>query len=304
MRRLIVRARSVTLFAVALLALAATSLSSAAPALAKSLKAEFKPFSECPIKGEPATEACVYAKSGEGSSFTVGRTTVPLNKPIVLQGGLVEQESEESPFRFVGAENGETLISKGQAVPGGISTIVDASDLSGKAAKSYAKAIEAGHTTATATIELAGLASTIVLNEGNLLGGEGTALGLPVRVHLKGALLGKTCYVGSEGDPVVIDLTTGTTAPPPPNEPISGRVGKPEFNTAGTILTITEDRLVNNSYAAPGAEGCGSATDSAEVDAAVDAGVGLPSAAGNNSAIITGTLKQGGAEAVAEALGL
>jgi hypothetical protein len=54
---------------------------------------------------------------------------------------------------------------------------------------------------------------------------------------------------------------------------------------------------VNNSFAAPAAEGCGGLF-SFLIDPAVDAQLKIPSAAGNNTAILNGTLNQGVAEAI------
>jgi hypothetical protein len=65
------------------------------------------------------------------------------------------------------------------------------------------------------------------------------------------------------------DFTSGTTEPPPPNEPISGSAGTPELNEAGTLLTLSGGSLVNNSYGAPEADGCGGIFQSAEAAAVI-----------------------------------
>ncbi|MGO9319462.1 MAG: hypothetical protein ACLQBY_01475 [Solirubrobacteraceae bacterium] len=254
----------------------------------KGKKVEFKPFGQCPV-GSPGVEACVLLTSDKGSEFTVGSTTVPLAKSITLQGGL------EGPA-FVAAANGDTLSPEPQTVPGGLQTVIQPSLLPKKMLVVYNKD---KHKKVTATIELAGPAGSIALNRENLVDEEGTALGLPVKVRLEGPLLGATCYIGSEATPVVVDLTTGTSSPPEPNKPIKGKVGKLESSAEGTILTITDDSLVNNAFAVPGVEGCGTPES---IDEAVDARTGLPSAAGANSAIIDDTLKLTSAEAVKEAL--
>ena len=75
----------------------------------------------------------------------------------------------------------------------------------------------------------------------------GTTLTLPVRVHLENLFLGSGCYVGSASNPVTIELTTGTTNPPPPNKPISGATGEFGSKAGGEILTLTNNVLVNNS---------------------------------------------------------
>ena len=95
----------------------------------------------------------------------------------------------------------------------------------------------------------------------------------------------------------MLNLTTGTTAPPKPNEPIKGSRGRIEFNEAFTLITLSGGKLVNNSFAAPEAKGCGGILTSI-VDKAVDEELGLPAAAGHNTAILQGKLATGLASAV------
>jgi len=125
------------------------------------------------------------------------------------------------------------------------------------------------------------------------------ALSLPVKIKLNNVILGKECYIGSNSEPIVINLITGKTNPPKPNEPIKGNVGNLEGNEAGTILTISENSLVNNSFATSGANGCG-APFSAYVDPLVNSIIGVPSEAGHNTAVLNGEIKQSSAEAVEE----
>ena len=56
---------------------------------------------------------------------------------------------------------------------------------------------------------------------------------MPVKVHLENPFLGKSCYVGSSSSPISWELTSGTTAPPGPNTPITGTVGEVEFLEEG-----------------------------------------------------------------------
>ena len=149
----------------------------------------------------------------------------------------------------------------------------------------------------TATTELAAPASSIGLSTENLLFEEGTALSLPVKIKLGNAFLGNNCYLGSNSSPIVINFTTGMTSPPEPNKPIKGSAGKFEHNEAFTLITLSGGRLVNNSFAAPEATGCGEPF-SALVDKAVDAELGVPAAAGHNTAILEGKLSTANAAAV------
>lgn len=244
----------------------------------------FKPFNECPL-ADPAVETCVFAVSEEGSELTLGGTAVPLTQSIALQGGVAGAE-------FVAPASGETLSAESQTVPGGLEAVVEPSLLPEALQAAYE---EDSDRRVTATVELAGSASSIDLDIEDLLDEEGSALGLPVKIRLRGPLLGGTCYIGSAVRPVVVNLTTGTSAPPPPLGPLKGKAGEVATREEGNILTIANSSLVGDTFAAPEAEGCGEADGA---DAAVDAKLGLPSAAGENSAIVDGAMQLASAEYV------
>jgi len=258
-------------------------LSLAAPALAQ-LKGDFTVFAQCQVKN-PEVDLCIHATSSSGE-LKVGKVTIPITKAITLQGGTIVDDVTGQE-KFVGAANGETLSKAAQAVPGGLSAVVDPTGLPKTLRESYEKLFTEGLTGVTATIELVGL-PTISLT--NLVQEEDVALGLPVEVKLSNPFLGNECYIGSQADPLMLELTTGTTSPPGPNAPISGTAGALSFEDADEIVVIDGYRLVDNAFAVPGAKGCGG-INSAFIDPAVDAQVGLPAAAGRNTAILEGTMQ-------------
>lgn len=254
---------------------------------------EFAQFAECPLS-HPALFACVYSKSSSGF-FQMGKKNVPLVNPVILQGGLEFNEKGESTF--VGAENGETLSKTPQPVPGGLTGVVAPTWWPKFIQDWFNEQINNGFTGVTATVEVAGPASGIKINTLNLLIESGTALSLPAKIKLSNPILGSNCYVGSNSKPVVIDFTSGETSPPPPNKPIHGSAGKFEINEAGTLITLSGGSLVNNSFAAPAASGCGGIF-SFLVDPLVNSLVGLPSPAGTNTAVLEGVLQTAEAKAV------
>jgi hypothetical protein len=269
-------------------------LTSTALAVEHHPKGEYAVFADCPLSN-PAVEACLYAKT-ESGKFVIGKETVPLVTAQILQGGIKKFFSEHE--EFVGAEDGNTLPKTPQKVPGGLAGLIKCNEISNFIERIACELVfENGATGVNATTELAAPASSIKLNVTNLLSASGTALSLPVKVHLENPFLGSACYIGSNAHPIVIELTTGTTSPPPPNKPISGKPGELSFNESEQLLTIKNNSLVNNSFAAPGAEGCGGVL-SFLLDPIVDSKLGLPSAAGANTAILNGTLKTASAEAV------
>ena len=257
-------------------------------------KGAYAPFADCPL-GNSSVEDCLVA-STESGEISIGKEVVPITKAITLQGGIEHFLTESEAF--VGAENGETLSKTPQKVPGGLSGLVKCNEISNFLERIACELVfENGATGVNAITELAGPASSVKIHAFNLLEGKGTALLLPVKVRLENTFLGSSCYVGSNSHPVNLELTTGTTSPPEPNKPISGSPGEAELIEEGNILTIKNNVLVNNSFAAPEAEGCGGIF-SFLIDPIVDSRLGLPSAAGHNKAILKGKQEIADAEAV------
>lgn len=273
----------------------------ASPALAEP-KGIFKRFSDCPVT-TPGVSLCQYAET-TGGEFTLGSTKVPINKTIVLQGGGIEIALNE--YALVPANDGNSLSKVELNVPGGLSGLVNCEEIKGNGIweiieRASCKAIfENKVTGVTATTELAANASNPAkLSLVNLLFEEGTALTLPVKVHLKNPLLGESCYIGSEAKPVQLHLTSGTTSPPEPNKPIKGKAGELsiEEEFGGEIDVLKNNSIVDNAYSAPAAEGCGGFF-SFLIDPIVNGKIGLPSASGHNTAILNGTLWAASAESV------
>ncbi len=274
------------------------SLGLAASALAVPT-GEYSVFAHCPMT---TAQGCIYGQTEHGE-FVVGKKKVPITKTITLQGGFTENR-ETGEQKFVGATGAETMSKTPQNVPGGLTGLVNCHEITGfelldiLARVTCETVLEKGLTEVNATSELAASPSAIGINETNLLTEKGIALSLPVKIHLENALLGSECYIGA-AKPVVIELTTGTTAPPAPNTPIKGAKGAQSTNEEGTILTLTGNRLVNNSFAAPEVEGCGGLL-APILDPIIDSQLGVPSASGNNTAILESTLKQAGTRAIKE----
>ncbi|HTA05549.1 MAG TPA: hypothetical protein VK774_04230 [Solirubrobacteraceae bacterium] len=268
---------------------------------AAALGNEFSVFADCPLT---TATGCIHADT-ESGEVIIGNKAVPIEKTITLQGGFNENEAGE--LIFVAAKDGNTLSKAPQKVPGGLAGLVKCNEIKGsglleKAERAACELLfENGTTGVTATTELAAPASSIVANLGNLLSGEGTALVLPIKVHLENPLFGSSCYVGSNASPLVLNLTTGTTSPPSPNKPITGNSGTLTFNPGGTLFTVSGNSLVNNSFAAPATNGCGGVFEFL-IGPIINSTLGVPSAAGHNTAILNGTLKQAASEVVSEML--
>jgi hypothetical protein len=296
---------------VAVLALVAVAAAATASAAMAEPKGEFKVFNQCPI-GTAGLKGCVVSRT-ESGEIVIGnkkeakeKTAVPIVNVQTLQGGFGETNAEGAA-PFFAAKNGETLTKVAQKVPGGILGIKCA-EIKGEGAhekelrKACEKTFEEGLLGVTATLELAAPASSIYFNEAVLeleapFPPYPPALVLPTKIHLENALLGNECYINSNSEPIELSLTTGTTSPPAPNTSIHGKLGELTSKSGGEILVIKHNTLVGNAFAVGKAHGCGLF---GLLDGLIESKLGLPSPAGENTAILNNTVEQAGHEAVEE----
>jgi hypothetical protein len=286
--------------ALALMGLATLGLASAAMA---EPKGEFAVFKQCPI-GTPGLKGCVVSRT-ESGEIKIGSTAVPIVATQTLQGGFGESNAEGSQ-PFFAAKNGETFSKTGQKVPGGLLDFVKCNEIKNIIVKIACEAIfENGLTGVTAVTELAKPASSIYFNEAVLeleapFPPYPPALTLPVKIKLENPLLGSSCYIGSESEPINLSLTTGATSPPAPNKSIHGKLGELTSKSGGEILVIKNNTLVGNAFAVGKAHGCGLL---GILDGLIESKLGLPSAAGKNTATLNNTIEQAGREPVEESEG-
>ncbi len=272
------------LLGVATVALAASlaTLAAASPALATPT-GDYAVFADCPLS---TASECVWAKT-ESGKLVVAKETVPIFNAITLQGGFTESEEMQ---HFVGAADGNTLSKSPQKIPGGLAGLVRCYEINNEQERKACEAIfENKVTGVNATTELAAPASSIGISTTNYFIGSGAALTLPVKLHLENPLLGSSCYVGSNASPIIVELTTGTSGA------VTGSTGNFEIKGEGEIIAFSDNSLVNNTFAAPGANGCGA---SGLLDPLVNGRLGLPSEAGHNTAVLNGTIEQTSVEAV------
>jgi hypothetical protein len=246
---------------------------------------EYEQFSQCPYENLEM-DRCVYGVFD--GSYSIGSKTISLQNQITLQGGYTGEGSE---IEFHGASNGITLSKTAQPLPGGLSGVTAPPSWPKELQEWFNELIGTGLTGVDATLELAGPATGITLNYENLFEEEGTALGLPVKIKLDNPILGNNCYIGSDKAPIQLELTTGTSGS------LNGTPGEISFNGSLTITTLTGLKVVDGTYAVPGASGCGGIF-STFVDPLVNSLLGLPSASGKNAATLTGVLEDADAAAV------
>ncbi|WP_067440064.1 hypothetical protein [Nocardioides jensenii] len=258
-----------TSYAVAAVALAMTTTLSGAPAAqADDGDLHPDPFAYCPVgvvtnPGTGATTATCIASVGRGGTFKLGSTVVTLTEGVNVQGGLGITPTGSA---FVLANDGMTLSGPDQDVPGGVLGVAQLEGLL------------PGVTDIKAIVHLAGT-PTFKL-------GANLEMGLPVYVELKNNLLGKTCTIGTPDAPFTLHLTSGTTTPPQGVAPITGANGTVTAPDLGvTVLELKGQRLVDNTFAVPGATGCGPL---GLLNGLVNAKSGLPAAPGVSEAQLDG----------------
>jgi hypothetical protein len=258
--------RRIGVLTVALFAISAALTVVAAGAFAKTPNPPYGAFAGCPSPEEnPAVEEC-FTSTIKSGHFQMGSKNVPIENPITLSGGY--------DFNGTVSFNSKGGLTKAkQKVPGGVIGLTGLTWL--------AELLGINALTLYATTELAGTPGSPV----------NVPVTLPIKVHLENPVLGPNCYVGSTSNPIRLNLTTGTTSPPPPNKPITGvfPTFKLDESRPGVILA-ENGTFVDNSFSAPGASGCVLTLFGfipISINGLVNSQSGLPAAAGTNETVQT-----------------
>ena len=265
-----------------------------APAAGHRPKGDYAPFADCPLDN-PQTQVCIFAQT-ESGELAIGSRTIPLARTMTLQGGVHEDEATGKQ-EFISSENGEALSRTPQVIRGTPFTVAAPKSLPMFVQEIFDEFINQKESDLTATTELAGPASSIGIDTQDLIEAKGIGLSLPVKVKLSNPLLGESCYIGSDANPISIPLTTGSVKLASSHKAATGKPGHAQFKDEYNLVTIKEDSLLNDSFTAPRAGGCGGIL-SFLIDPAVNAELGLPLAAGHNEAILNVTLRDANAPAV------
>jgi hypothetical protein len=258
--------RLTTMAAAALTATALFVTGGAAVAGAKGLPSNISDFAHCPVHVKKVA-TCLFS-STTSTTFEIGSTTVSSTSPTTISFGLSYTKSGQ-PVVVLPDDGTQALQSPAIPLPGGLTGIPGQ---------------DSGPLAVTATPQLVG---PLTANLANLLTANGPGLSLPIDVLVSTptGLLGTDCTIGDAASPIGLNLTTGTTDPPGPNTPITGDIGTLTSTDQGA-LTDTGMTLVDNAFAVPGADNCG--TDGV-LDEVLDVDKSLPSAAGSNTAILMGS---------------
>jgi hypothetical protein len=224
------------------------------------------PFNRCPVD-DPAMLAnpsvgfgsgCLASNSTHGS-IKIGNLPVQTTGNTNLQAGLV---LDQNTFEI-------SVISP----PGG-ALVADPVQISGTPVG-----------TVTAVTTSAGNPSDFDLFAGIQTGVP--IITLPIKIQLQNPALGPSCFIGSDQDPIVLhpqntDLSNAKSVGGffafDPN-------GTPDGAGPDESLLITGEVQGDDTFAVPGASGCGPNGDGS-LDPVVNAVVGLPSPSGNNQLVL------------------
>lgn len=227
--------------------------------------AAFPDFSDCP-RTAAGIIGCFDSQSRSGS-LTIKGFTVPIGESFELRGALVDDASRAGGARFIPPTGKTGIFAKPIQVPGGLLGINF--PLPGNAV--------------TATAKLAGPPSGIEVDLSTF------TVKLPLKLALTNPIIGPGCQIGSDSSPVRVTLIVGTTNPPAPNRPITGRIGTV---TTGTYIGFIGNTHVDNAFSIPGASNCGIGLGL--INSLVNLKLGLPSSGGNNTMIVTNDIGLGG----------
>lgn len=131
------------------------------------------------------------------------------------------------------------------------------------------------------------------VNPSAFVGEPGTAFEFPMKLHLKGAGLGPTCYIGTTSDPIVL-------APEAISMPTSFQVASDPNGFQMKVLGVGGENLEDTTFEVPGAIGCGSIDPPSQegtLDGAINSFIGLPASEGDSKALFGDVLlEMAGAE--------
>ncbi|MFC8720186.1 hypothetical protein [Kitasatospora sp. NPDC057198] len=259
----------------------AALLAGAAPASAATGTAApgapYTGMGNCPLSApamhDPANlqVGCLVSVTNAGK-FTLGSTVVAFNSPITLQFGFYwDKSAPEVAFPDGSTANQYTVVP-----PTG------APLLSAPMVQINIPGIQnylPGITSVFAQVELAGPVTKFT----PLATGEPyPVFQLPIKLHLYNALFGGHCYVGSDAAPLLLKPTTGATGSTPPMTGDPGTLDyAPDPNGHGALaISETNASLVDNTFAVPGASGCGLLGSLNQI---INWTMGLPAAPGKDS---------------------
>jgi hypothetical protein len=209
--------------------------------------AAFPDYTGCD-RSTPNFQSCVDIQSVSGVLDIKG-FEVPLGESLEIRGALREDGAGGSAFVPATGTNG--FFADPVEVPGGLLGI---DWIPGNRV--------------LAITELAGSPSDIRLNASTF------TIALPVKVRLVNIFIGMNCHIGTNSNPVTLNLVPRA----------AGRIIVPTFGEIHVLGQVNGD----DSFAVPGASSCGLGLGL--INSLVNLRLGLPSSSGENSIEVTNNI--------------
>jgi hypothetical protein len=224
-------------------------------------------FQECPVNGAiqghyGRVTVCVVGVASQGL-INIGSLDTTFHGPGVVDGGTALNSATQP--NWVDALNGKSFTSPKQLMAIPVMTMIGNPSIPPPADSDvWVEASQAGAMGFSLITPGQGLNPLTVV---------------PLSFHLMNPVLGPNCYIGTDADPITLNLTTGISGA------LTGTLGT--LSTAGFSggLYTTGTEVVDGTFSTPGATGCGPA---GVYDAAIDTVGNLPSPSGANEAILYG----------------
>jgi hypothetical protein len=258
----------------------------------------YAPFTNCPILNpimQESTSAdatgCVDGAVANGS-ITIGNIVTPVVQPVDVQFGIWDP-----PNATFGGDNPGGIQQYNGGVlppPAGVSAMVatKADQIPGSLTQELGcpSTVRAVQNICTKAENFGGKYNKVFALAQSA--GQLTNFGLfnwtqRLKFKLINPLLGNSCYIGSDNNPVVVNpqLSVGPTGQltefPDPN---------PTKHPNTDVLQISGAIATDTVFSAPGVTGCGpGGAVNIAVDTALDTGAGLPAASGVNNLTLNGT---------------
>jgi hypothetical protein len=244
------------------------------------LNGDWAPLNRCPVAdpsmlaadGNSIIAVCNTSDSPSGS-IKLGNSTATTGDSN-LQFGLL-YSSAANTFSFVSPPGGAILAAP-VPVPGGLTGLMCPSSI--PVVSTLCNEAIGPLNDVTATVQPAGNPSNFNFNAG--VGTGQPILTLPVKIQLQNPLLGSSCYIGTDSNPIVLH-PENTTAPQITAEYFDPN-GTPDPNGTMFSFVLTANQS-DSTFSVPGANGCG---PGGVADVAIDLKEGLPSPSGNNYLVL------------------
>lgn len=244
-------------------------------------KGIYAPFTNCPLKNPVVHESISFTACTAGlatsGSIKIGNITTAVVAPVNVQFGFWTPPNAtyyadvQPPLAGTSA----LLVTKPDLIPESLTTALGcpSSNATVEALCQKAQALGGKYNTVSALAQEVGPITNFAL----------LSWTQPVKFQLINPLLGNNCYIGTDGNPVVLNpsLTINSgkfvTDPHPKVHP-------------DTIVIETNSTAADTTFSAPAVTGCGpGGVANIAVDQAIDTSAGLPAASGSNSLTLTGT---------------